>query len=134
MKKLRDYQVGEQVPGRQWQPSVLQLRQYAEASGDFNPIHLDDDYARRMGLKGAIAHGMLTMAQLGAMLTGWIGEEGMIAHLESRFEEMVYAGDEINFSGVIREREGSTLICDLAGVNQSGARVLSGWAEIVLKG
>lgn len=133
VQKLGECRVGEQLPGRTWHPSVLQLRQYAEASGDFNPIHLDDDYARRMGLKGSIAHGMLTMAQLGAMLTDWIGQEGMITHLESRFEGMVYAGEEISFSGVVREREGRTLTCDLAGVNQTGERVISGRAEIVVK-
>lgn len=132
MKKLINYEAGDRIPGRQWVPSALQLRQYAEASGDFNPIHLDDNYARQLGLKGVIAHGMLTMAQLGVMLTEWIGQEGVITRFEARFEGMVYEKEEITFSGVIREREGNTLICDLEAVNQNGDRVLSGGAQITV--
>lgn len=132
MKKLINYEAGDRIPGRQWVPSALQLRQYAEASGDFNPIHLDDNYARQLGLKGVIAHGMLTMAQLGVMLTEWIGQEGVITRFEVRFEGMVYEKEEITFFGVIREREGNSLICDLEAVNQNGDRVLSGGAQITV--
>ncbi|MCL6477558.1 MAG: MaoC family dehydratase N-terminal domain-containing protein, partial [Peptococcaceae bacterium] len=67
MKHLWDYQVNDPLPVREWYPDVLQLRQFAEASGDFNPVHIDVAYARRAGLDGVVAQGMLTMAQLGAM-------------------------------------------------------------------
>ena len=127
-----DYKAGDRIPGRRWVPCALQLRQYAEASGDFNPIHLDDNYARQMGLKGVIAHGMLTMAQLGVMLTDWIGQNGTIARFEARFEGMVFEKDEIIFSGVIRDCRENTLVCDLEAVNQNGNRVLSGLAQITV--
>lgn len=133
MKKLADYGQGEKIPGRRWLARPLQFRQYAEVSGDFNPIHLDEDYARRLGLKGVIAHGMLTMAQLGAMLTDWVGQEGQLTRFEVRFEGMVYGGQEITFSGVIREKEEATLVCDLQAVNEEGERVLSGWAQVALR-
>lgn len=133
MKPPGSCQAGDPLPTRQWQPTVLQLRQYAEASGDFNPIHLDEEFARQAGLPGVIAQGMLTMAQLGALLTDWLGEEGSITRFESRFENLVLAGDEITFAGVVRERQGNLLACDLAGYNGAGTRVISGRAEIRLK-
>ncbi|WP_407312830.1 MaoC family dehydratase [Desulfosporosinus sp. SB140] len=132
MKSLFDYQVSERLPVRKWVPSPMQIRQYAEASGDFNPIHLDDNYARQAGLGGVIAHGMLLMAQLAAMLTDWIGEEGGIAKLEVRFEQMVRPGDTILCSGSIRARSENILVCDLTVVNDSGERVLSGLAHITI--
>lgn len=132
MKKLVEYEQGEKIPERRWVANPLQFRQYAEVSGDFNPIHLDDHYARQLGLKGVIAHGMLTMTQLGVMLTDWVGQEGLITRFEVRFEGMVYGGQEITFSGVVRGKEKTALVCDLQAVNEEGERVLSGWAEISL--
>lgn len=133
MKNLLNYQVSDQLPVREWVPSDLQIRQYAEASGDFNPIHLDDNYARQAGLGGVIAHGMLTMAQMAAMLTDWIGQEGEIAKLNVRFEQMVRPGDKITCSGSIRVRSENTLVCDLEAFNDKMERVLSGLAHITIK-
>lgn len=130
MKNLLDYKISDRLPEKEWVPTHAQVRQYAEASGDFNPIHLDDTYARQAGLGGVIAHGMLTMAQMAAALTNWIGEEGRISKLEVRFEQMVHPGDVINFSGSIRERSENTFIFDLEAVNDKAQRVLSGLAHI----
>lgn len=132
MKSLLDYQVSEKLPVRKWLPTPMQIRQYAEASGDFNPIHLDDNYARQAGLGGVIAHGMLLMAQMAAMLTEWIGDEGEITKLEVRFEHMVRPGDTILCSGFIRARSENVLVCDIAALNHREERVLSGLAHITL--
>ncbi|HBW34941.1 MaoC/PaaZ C-terminal domain-containing protein [Desulfosporosinus sp. BICA1-9] len=133
MKNLLNYQVFDQLPVREWVPSNMQIRQYAEASGDFNPIHLDDNYARQAGLKGVIAQGMLTMAQMAAMLTDWIGQEGWIAKLNVRFEEVVRPGDKITCSGSIRVCSENTLVCDLEAFNEKKERVMSGLAHITIK-
>ena len=133
MKRLVKYQVSDRLPVRKWVLSHIQIRQYAEASGDFNPIHLDDNYARLAGLEGVIAHGMLTMAQMAAMLTDWIGKEGEISKFNVRFEQMVRPGDMIKCSGVIRTRSENTLVCDLEALNDKTERVLSGLAHITLK-
>jgi len=132
MKSLDSYQVSHRLPVREWVASHLQIRQYAEASGDFNPIHLDDNYARQAGLGGVIAHGMLTMAKMAAMLTEWIGNEGGIAKLNVRFVRMIRPDDTIRFTGFIRARSEKTLICDLEALNQKDERVLSGLAQINL--
>lgn len=132
MKNLHSHQVFDQLPVREWVPSNMQIRQYAEASGDFNPIHLDDIYARQAGLGGVIAHGMLTMAQMAAMLTEWMGNEGRIGKLNVRFVGMVRPGDRIRLTGFIRARSEQTLLCDLEALNQRDERVLSGIAHIHL--
>lgn len=133
MKDLEKYEVYYRIPVREWVPTHLQVRQYAEASGDFNPIHLDETYARQAGLGGVIAHGMLTMAQMAIMLTDWIGIEGTISKLEVRFEHMVRPGDRIKFSGFVKARLDNCLICDLEATNDKMERVLSGLASITIQ-
>jgi len=133
MKSLFNYQVSDRLPIREWVPSHVQIRQYAEASGDFNPIHLDDNYARHVGLGGMIAHGMLTMAQMAAMLTEWIGKEGRISKLDVRFEQVVRPGDKITFCGSIRARSENIIVCDIEACNDKEEIVLSGLAHILQK-
>lgn len=130
MKHLGDYQVNDPLPVREWYPSDLQLRQYAEASGDFNPIHLDDAYARGAGFDGVIAHGMLIMAQLGALLTEWMGEEGTLRNFEGQFKNVVYVGERIVCSGYIKDICFNTLICDLIVTKANGEKVFSGSAVV----
>lgn len=132
MKHLWDYLVNDRLPGREWSPEPLQLRQYAEVSGDFNPIFLDDAYARAAGLEGVISQGMLTMTQVGAMLTNWLGDEGTLMSFEARFEKMVRAGERIVCSGYVKEKCANALICDLAVVNTDGEKVLSGAAVVTI--
>ena len=133
MKSLVDYEVADPLPARKWIPDLIQIRQYAEAAGDFNPIHLDEAYARKMGLGGVIAHGMLTMAQMAAMLTEWLASQGEIYKFEVRFQQVVHPGDAVLFSGTVRARSKSVLVCDLTAVNQRDEQVLAGSAHILIK-
>lgn len=133
MKNQNKYQVSDQAPIREWVPSDVQIRQFAEASGNFNPIHLDDDYARQVGLGGMVAHGMLTMGQLEAMLTKWIGKESRISKLDVRFKQVVRPGDMITFGGSIRTHSGNVLVCDIEASNHKKEKVLSGMAYIMQK-
>lgn len=133
MKSLSNYQVSDRLPSREWIPSTMQIRQYAEAAGDFNPIHLDDNYARQFGLGGMIAHGMLTMAQMGAMLTDWIGKEWRISKLEVRFIQVVRPGEKIMFGGSIRARTENMIMCDIEATNTKGEIVLAGLTNILQK-
>lgn len=133
MKSLLNYDVADRLPIREWIPSHVQIRQYAEASGDFNPIHLDENYARQAGLGGVIAHGMLTMAQMAAMLTNWIGQEGFISKLNVRFENVVRPGDKVICTGSVKARIENTLICDIEANNDKAQRVISGLAHVTIK-
>ena len=67
---------------------------YAEASGDRNPLHLDDAYARAVGFPSVIAHGMLTLGHLGSAVRGWAGD-GEVASLRAQFRVPVFPGETV---------------------------------------
>jgi acyl dehydratase len=75
-----------------------QLRLYAEASGDPNPIHLSDEAAEAAGLPGVIAHGMLTVATMGLLFSPYL-EHGYVKGFQSRFSGMVSLGDTLRVDG-----------------------------------
>jgi acyl dehydratase len=69
------------------------LVRYAGASGDFNPIHFSERVATAVGLDGVIAHGMLTMALAGRLVTDWAGDPGAVASFDVRFTRPVVVPD-----------------------------------------
>ena len=107
-----------------------QLRRYAEASGDHNPIHLDPEAARRVGLDNVIAHGMLSMAFLGQFVTQQIADipDAYLVRLRVRFVYMVRLGDTLTCHGFVKDRrtdeqgnEAITIEC--WAQNQKGEKV-----------
>src|SRR5438876_10632026 len=96
---------GQALPSLTKHVTVEQIRQYAEASGDRNPIHLDETFARSAGLPGVIAHGMLTMAFANQMLTDWLGDRSRLKRLQGRFAGMVLPGDDITCSGTVAAKD-----------------------------
>jgi acyl dehydratase len=98
-----------------------QIAAYAEASGDHNPIHLDDDFARSVGLPGVIAHGMLQMGIAGTVAAGEVGGGALLRRLHCRFAGMVVPGDTVTFSA---ERTAPGKL-ELRAVNQRGEPVLT---------
>lgn len=93
-----------------------QIAAYAQASGDSNPIHLDDEFARSVGLPGVIAHGMLQMG----LLARAAGEPGRLRRLSCRFAGIVRPGDTVTFRS---EDRGHAV--QLTAVNQDGQPVVS---------
>ncbi|MHB8587290.1 MAG: MaoC family dehydratase [Candidatus Dormibacteraceae bacterium] len=75
-----------------------QIAAYAEASGDRNPIHLDDDFARTVGLPGIIAHGMLQMGLIATVAADAAGGPNNLRRLFCRFAGMVVPGDTVTFT------------------------------------
>lgn len=73
----------------------VQLVKYAGASGDFNLIHTDDETARKVGLPGVIAHGMISMGFLGQFMEQIVGKRGFVSRLQVRFAGMVFPGDVV---------------------------------------
>jgi acyl dehydratase len=98
-----------------------QIAAYAEASGDFNPIHLDDDFARSVGLPGRIAHGMLQMGIAGMLAAEAAGGGTHLRRLHCRFIGMVVPGDTVTFTA---EPAGPGKL-ELRAVNQRGEPVLT---------
>ncbi len=88
------------------------LALYAGASGDHNPIHIDLDFARNAGFDDVFAHGMLSMAQLGRLVTNWAGQENIRA-LSTRFTAITPVGAVVKCSGTVTEtlsQNGETLL------------------------
>ncbi len=106
-----------------------QLVRYAGASGDFNPMHYDADFARAAGYEGPICHGMLSMAFLGRALTAWAGE-GSVLKLTARFKAVTYPGDVITVSGVLVERRGDEVELTLEARRPDGAVTTVGAATV----
>src|SRR5437667_10863901 len=99
---------GQALPSLTKHVTVEQIRQYAEASGDRNPIHVDETFARSAGLPGVIAHGMLTMAFANQMLTDWLGDRSLLKNIQGRFAGMVLPGDHVTRSGGVASKDDQT--------------------------
>ena len=98
-----------------------QIADYAEASGDLNPIHLDDAFARSVGLPGIIAHGMLQMGIAATVAAEAAGGPERLRRLSVRFAGMVVPGDTVTF--IAEPADGDHLV--IRAVNQRGEQVLT---------
>ena len=119
--------------------TVEQLRRYAEASGDYNPIHLDEQAAQQVGLDGVIAHGMLSMAFLGQFVNQQIAEipGARMEHLKVRFLNMVRLGDTLTCQGVVKAQKtnddfSQTVAIECWAQNQKGNKVTTGEAVVII--
>lgn len=81
----------------------VQLVKYAGASGDFNPLHTDDEFAQSIGMKGVIAHGMLVMGFLGQYVTELAEGSAGLSRFRMRFGAVTRPGDQITCSATVEE-------------------------------
>ena len=111
----------------------IQIVQYAGASGDYNPIHTDEPFAKEIaGYPTVFAHGMLTMGLTGKLLTDYVGD-GRLTNFGVRFVNQVWPGDTLTGTAevvAIREETGEYFVdLSLTTVNQDGAAVVTGTAS-----
>lgn len=137
MKRMERYQPGQALGPLVKSPvTKTQLVMYSGASGDFNPIHTVDEFAKQAGLGGVIAHGMLTMAFVGQMVSDIVGVEGDLLTFGIRFIGMVRPGDVITCEGTVKEVEvvdGRQVVrADVWGMTQKQERVVAGRAEFAV--
>ncbi len=119
---MNEFLKGSKLPSFQ-KPAITreQLALYARASQDNNPIHLDEEVAKKAGLPSVIAHGMLTMAFMGEYLyfilkhLGWDG--GKISKMSCHFKAMVFPGDEITIQGTVKQVTNEKLECEIDAIN-----------------
>jgi acyl dehydratase len=109
-----------------------QIVQYAGASGDFNPLHTDEVYAREIaGYPGVFAHGMLTMGMTGRAITDLVGD-GRLLRFGVRFTTQVWPGDTLTVRNTVKdvgEEDGDPVVeLDVVTTNQDGATVVAGYA------
>jgi meromycolic acid (3R)-3-hydroxyacyl-[acyl-carrier protein] dehydratase HadB len=102
MPSTGDVAVGDEVPTLVRVVTRDDVKAYAEAGGDRNPLHQDDDVARAAGFPGIIAHGMFTMGHLAACLSRWAGGPDRVKRLSAQFRAPVYTGEEIVAGGRVK--------------------------------
>ena len=128
-------EVGTEVAFKSLSPITRdQLRQYAEASGDFNAIHLDEEVAKKVGLPGIIAHGMLIAAQIAERAKEFVSSEASLqgyhlAKFQSRFKAMTLLGDAPSVGGLVKELGENELLLELQAKNQRGEVTTQGTAR-----
>ena len=96
---------------------------YAGASGDFNPIHIDEEFARQVGLPGRILHGLWTMAQVARAHTDAAGGPERLKRLSVQFRGMGMMGEEIVVTGTVRSVQDGVAVVD-SQAEQSGRRII----------
>jgi acyl dehydratase len=134
--KFADVKVGDEIPKIVLPPiSRHQLALYCGGSGDHNPIHVDIDFAKKFGFKDVFAHGMLSMAFLGRIVTGWVPQK-QVRGLGTRFTSITWVGDVITVSGKVtgkREANGEKVVdLEVKCTNQNGQDTLQGHATVAL--
>jgi acyl dehydratase len=110
---------------------------YAQASGDANPLHQDDEFARSAGLPSVMAHGMLSAGFLASFVTLWCGPDS-VRKFKVRFRDRVWPGDRLQAEGqVVRLLEtpvGPMAELDLSLKRADGTVVVTGTAEVIARG
>tara|TARA_Y100000748_G_C15164526_1_gene359216 strand:- start:23 stop:436 length:414 start_codon:yes stop_codon:yes gene_type:complete len=131
---LDNVSVGDKIPYLMIDPitrSALTL--YADASGDHNPIHIDLDFAKKIGMKDVFAHGMLIMAYLGRALTNIIPQSNL-KNLNTRFCSITNIGDELICSGQVSKvgnhNSKAIIVFDLMVTDRTGDIKIKGTATI----
>jgi len=131
-----DVKVGDELPPLCKGPiAQIQLTRYAGASGDFNPIHQDDEFAKAAGMGGVFAHGMLTMGFVAQAVTDWAGA-GAVRKLGVRFTGLVRLKDTVTCRGRVlakaSKEDAHSVDLEVWAENQKGEKVVSGKATVAL--
>ncbi len=136
--KLSDIHQGDSLPSLVKHLTQQKINLYAEASGDYNPIHIDEAFAAKTPLGGTIAHGMLILAYASEMMTNAFAQSWLEGgKLSVRFKAPARPQDTITTSGKvdsIEDKEGIPHVnCSLECRNQNGDVVITGGAVVKLQ-
>ena len=132
----RMIEVGMALPEKVFYIDRALLKAYANASGDQNPIHQNEEFALSVGLPNVISHGMLTMALAGKYVTEWAGGSANVREFSARFIKpvIVPAGEKVDLTVVatVSEVDGSTVKLDITATS-AGVKVLGMAKAVVVK-
>ena len=136
MPSWDEVEIGTELPERRFPLLRVDLVRYCGASGDFNVIHWNQRIATSVGLPDVIAHGMLTMATAGRLLTDWTGDPGAVLSYRVRFSRPVVvpdddAGAQLAVGGAVEDKlDGGRVVVGLTASVPEG-RVLGGARAVV---
>jgi acyl dehydratase len=120
---MAQLEVGAQIPELKVTPDRYLTTRYAGASGDFNPIHVDEEFARSVGLPGRILHGLWTMAQVARAQTEAAGGPEHLKRLSVQFRGMGVPEQEVVVRGSVREVADGRIVVDTVA-EQAGAQII----------
>jgi acyl dehydratase len=116
-------EAGAQIPELRVTPDKYLTARYAGASGDFNPIHIDEEFARAVGLPGRILHGLWTMAQVARAQTDASGGPEHLKRLSVQFRGMGVPEQEVVVSGSVRDVADGRVVVDTVA-EQAGTQII----------
>ena len=121
---------GDEIPTVTVTPDRYLTVRYAGASGDFNPIHVDDDFAQQVGLPGKILHGLWTMAQVARAQTEAAGGPHTLKRLAVTFRGMGVPEHEIAITGTVDRVEDGVAIVHAVAEQDGRAIIRNAEAEL----
>ncbi|QGN58248.1 MaoC family dehydratase [Nostocoides sp. HKS02] len=135
VRTLADTSVGDAIGPVSVAITRETLVAYADASGDQNPIHQDEAFAKSVGLPDVIAHGMFTMGAAGSVVEEWAGDGGRVVEFGTRFTKPVVvpqSGGELEVSGVVKalDEDARRATVELTATSE-GAKVLGRCVAVV---
>jgi acyl dehydratase len=123
---------GDEIAPLSVTPDAYLTVRYAGASGDFNPIHIDEDFAHQVGLPGRILHGLYMMAQVARAVTDAGGGPQSLKRLGVQFRGMGVPEHELVVTGTVREVEGDVAIVETVCTQDGKAIIRGAEAEVAL--
>ena len=129
-------EVGTVLPEKVFYLDRAMLKAYADASGDQNPIHQNEEFAKAVGLPNVIAHGMLTMALVGKFVTQWAGGSQHVKEFSGRFMKPVIVPTaqkvELTVSGYVVAVEADQITLELSATS-AGVKVFGMSRAVIIK-
>ncbi len=134
--KAVEVNVGEELKPWSYHVAREDLVAYANASGDQNPIHQDENMAKMVGLPDVIAHGMHSMAKIGQYVTDWAGDPAAVLRLKTRFTKPVIvpseSGNDVTIAGVVERLQGTVATLRVTSTTPDGVGVAEAEADVQL--
>ncbi len=122
---------GDQIPELRVTPDKYLPHRYAGASGDFNPIHIDPEFAKNVGLPGCILHGLYSMAQVARANTAAAGgDPRKLKRLSVQFRGMGFPEQEITVSGTVKDERDGRVVVDTVAEQDGNAIIRNAEAEL----
>jgi acyl dehydratase len=129
---MPELEAGAQIPEVRVTPDKYLTVRYAGASGDFNPIHIDEEFARAVGLPGRILHGLWTMAQVARAQSEAAGGAERLRRLSVQFRGMGMPEREVLVTGTVREVKEGRAIIDTVAEQDGGQIIRNAEAEVAV--
>jgi acyl dehydratase len=127
-------QVGDEIPELRTTPDKYLPHRYAGASGDFNPIHIDPEFAKAVGLPGNILHGLYGMAQVArANVAAAGGDPRSLKRLSVQFRGMGFPEQEITVTGTVKEERDGRLVVETRAEQGGNAIIRNAEAELEMR-